>query len=135
MPGLLCGSNLERARGILDDRSRGDICVVCCWGLLAVHVLLQGDNGGCVTLALVDGIVGPSVAFGIGVGAGLSLHFLRKRRKIGQHEYVCVLNKTSKILYIQNRSKKNVYVRNRRKEVRTYVAIKYVKIGSPKKSK
>ena len=39
MPGLLCGSNLERARGILDDRSRGDICVVCCWGLVAVHML------------------------------------------------------------------------------------------------
>ena len=80
MPGLLCGSNLERAQGILDDRSRGDICVVCCWGLVAVYVLLQGDNGGCVTVALVDGIVGPSVALGIGVGAGLSLHFLRKRR-------------------------------------------------------
>ena len=79
MPGLLCGSNLERARGILDDRSRGDICVVCCWGLVAVYVLLQGDNGGCVIVALVDGIVGPSVALGIGVGVGLSLHFLRKR--------------------------------------------------------
>ena len=80
MPGLLCGSNLERARGILDDRSRGDICVVCCWGLVAVHVLSQGDNGGCVTVASVDGIVGPSVALGIGVGVGLSLHFLRKWR-------------------------------------------------------
>ena len=80
MPGLLCGSNLERARGILDDRSRGDICVVCYWGLVAVHVLSQGDNGGCVTVASVDGIVGPSVALGIGVGVGLSLHFLRKRR-------------------------------------------------------
>ena len=80
MPGLLCGSNLERARGILDDRSRGDICVVCCWGLVAVHVLSQGDNGGCVTVVLVDGIVGPSVALGIGVGVGLRLHFLRKRR-------------------------------------------------------
>ena len=80
MPGLLCSSNLERARGILDDRSRGDICVVCCWGLVAVYVLLQGDNGGCVTVASVDGIVGPSVALGIGVGVGLSLHFLRKRR-------------------------------------------------------
>ena len=80
MPGLLCGSNLERARGILDDRSRGDICVVCCWGLVAVYVLLQGDNGECVTVALVDGIVGPGVALGIGVSAGLSLHFLRKRR-------------------------------------------------------
>ena len=80
MPGLLCGSNLERARGILDDRSRGDICVVCCWGLVAVHVLSQGDNGGCVTVASVDGIVGPSVALGIGVGVGLTSHFLRKRR-------------------------------------------------------
>ena len=29
----------------------------------------------------------------------------------------------------------NVYVRNRREEVRIYVAIKYVKISSPRKSK
>ena len=79
-PGLLCGSNLERARGILDDRSCGVICVVCCWGLVAVYVLLQGGNGGRMTVALVDGIVGPTVALGIGVGEGLSLHFLRKRR-------------------------------------------------------
>ena len=80
MPGLLCGSNLERAQGILDDRSRGDICVVCCWGLVAVYVLLQGGNGRCMNVVLLDGIVGPSVALGIGVGAGLSLHFLRKWR-------------------------------------------------------
>ena len=80
MPGLLCGSNLERARGILDDQSRGVICGVCCWGLVAVYVLLQGGNGGRVTVALVDGIVGPTVALGIGVGVGLSLHFLRKWR-------------------------------------------------------
>ena len=78
MPGLLCGSNLERARGILDARSRGDVCVVCCWGLVAVHVLSQGDNGGCVTVALVDGIFGPSVALGIGVGVGLRLHFFEE---------------------------------------------------------
>ena len=33
-----------------------------------------------MTVALVDGILGPSVALGIGVGVGLRLHFLRKRR-------------------------------------------------------
>ena len=62
MPGLLCGSNLERGQGILDDRSHGDICVVCCWGLVAVYVLWQGGDGRCMNVVLLDRIVGPSVA-------------------------------------------------------------------------
>ena len=93
MPGLLCGSNLERAREILDDRSREDVCVVCCcWGLVAVYVLLQGDNGRCMNVVL---LVGPSVALGIGVGAGLSLDFLRKWRFLS----VILLEPSTLILY------------------------------------
>ena len=45
-----------------------------------MYVLLQGDSGRCRNVVLLDGIVGPSFALGIGVGAGLSSHFLRKRR-------------------------------------------------------
>ena len=42
--------------------------------------VLQGDSGRYRNVVLFDGIVGPSVALGIGVGAGLSSHFLRKWR-------------------------------------------------------
>ena len=47
-----------------------------------MHVPLQGDVGGygCKSEVLLDGVIGPGVELDIGVGAGLSLHFLRKRQ-------------------------------------------------------
>ena len=62
-----------------------------------MYVLLQGGNGGRVIVALVDGIVGPTVALGIGVGAGLSLHFLRKRRFLSGRSCLMLIIKRLRI--------------------------------------
>ena len=45
-PGLLCGNNLDRARGILDDWRHRDVYVVCLWGSIAMCVSLQEDVWG-----------------------------------------------------------------------------------------
>ena len=52
-----------------------DVYVVCLWGSIAVCASLPEDveGQGCKSGALLERVIGP------GVGAGLSLHFLRKQ--------------------------------------------------------
>ena len=58
----------------------GDVYVVCLGGSMVVRVPLLEDVGRyrCKSGVLLEGVVGLGVALGIGVGAGLSSHFLRK---------------------------------------------------------
>ena len=80
-PGLLCGNNLDRAQGILNDRRHGDIYVACLGGSIAMCVSLPEDVGGlgCRSRTLLVGVIGPGVPLSIGVGAALISYFLSKR--------------------------------------------------------
>ena len=73
---LLCGSSLDRALGILDDRGCVSVCVVCLGGSLLEDV----RGSGCKSGVLIVGVMVAGVALGIGFGAVLNLHFLRKQQ-------------------------------------------------------
>ena len=72
-PCLLCGNNLDRAQGILDNWRRGDVYVACLGCSIAVHVSLPEDVGvyGRTSVALLVKVIDTSVALGIGIGAAL----------------------------------------------------------------
>ena len=73
-PGLLCGSSLERALRILDDRRCVSVCVVC----LGMSLLENVRGSGCRSGVLLVGVMAAGVALGIGFGVILNLHFFRK---------------------------------------------------------
>ena len=99
-PGLLRGSSLDRALGIWDDRGCVSVCVVC----FRVSLLEDVRGSGCGSGVLIVGVIAAGVALGIGFGAVLNLHFLRKRRFLSViHFLLCVREVASSLslsLYI-----------------------------------
>ena len=67
---------MDRALGIWDDGGCVSVCVVYLGGSLLEDV----GGSGCRSGVLIVGVIVAGVALGIGFGAVLILHFLRKRR-------------------------------------------------------